>query len=136
MKFYPGTNHAVYFDRVKLPKYNGAVSVLSANGADAGRLLRRRLPDFDITSHVHAALFYKRQRERMAVAWNKTANRAAQVTFGRPFEFTDYKISGIGRDEFSDGFKNRLRKLAHESGDAGVIAAAHWRAAGKRNRMT
>jgi hypothetical protein len=99
-------------------------------------LLRHRLPDWTVTQHVNAALFYKHQRERMARSWNKTADQAAQSTFGRPFEFTDYKISGIARDEFSESHKNRLRKLAHESGDSGVIGAAHWRAAGKRNRLT
>ena len=70
--------------------------------------------------------------KEMDKQWSKEADKASQETFGRPFGTSDYKISGIGREEFSSAAKDKLRDLAHTSAEHKEAAAAHWYAAGKR----
>jgi hypothetical protein len=45
-------------------------------------------------------------------------------------------ISGVYRDHFPDTVKNKLRRYAHERSDALGAAAAHYRAARKRGRIS
>lgn len=44
--------------------------------------------------------------------WVDIINKAAFDTWGRPYVITDYKVSGIGSDEFSAIYKDMLRETA------------------------
>lgn len=74
----------------------------------------------------------ERLAERSRRAWSREAERAALETFGRPWQFTDYRISGIGSDQFTDERKERLRFLAHRRSDYLSAFALHEWLAGAR----
>lgn len=80
-------------------------------------MLRRRLPTWTRADHARQALAMERKADRCRRAWSREAEAAALETFGRPWQFTDYRISGIGSDEFTAERKERLRTLAHRQSD-------------------
>src|SRR5271157_4089098 len=121
----PGPGHGVYNDRQNMPKYNGPVSPANAHGRDGGKMLRQRMPDFTKQDHLDAAAAHTAAGKEMDKEWVKTADAAAQKTFGRPYEATDYQISGIASDKFSSEDKDKLRDLAHTASDHFEAAAAH-----------
>ena len=124
-----GTSEALYKRRFKPYKYNASVPILAMDRLNAGRFLAFQLPDWTKDQHVAAAKYYLKEKLRLKDAWNREANRAAKESFGRPFEFTDYRISGIGSDAFSEKRKNNLRKFAYGSSDASSAEFAHTAAA-------
>lgn len=98
----------------------------------AGRALRKLLPDFDRDDHVAAAAYHLERAERLDRAWSKVAERAAVEAFGRSWQFHDYRICAIGREEFSNHHKRVLRHCAYNSTKHRDLAHAHTRAAGLR----
>ena len=111
--------------------YTRRVTLLSMLSADAGRrLLRKLMPSvtkeqFRVIGleHVKLALLH-------GAAWSTKVNEACIAAFGRPYEFHDYKVSGIARDEFCDDDKNALRSHAHKKGHHHQLAIFHLMAAG------
>lgn len=130
----PDIDSPTYRDRAKLPKYNVKVSPLSAHGSDGGKMLAGRLPGWTKADHVQAAEEHDRLATKMDDEWKSTAEKAAQETFKRPWRATDYRISGIGSDEFSDSHKDTLRKNAHGASAHRDAAHAH-RSAAKLRRV-
>ena len=124
--------NAIYHRYYKVPKYSGQLSIIDMDYANGGRYLRHALPNYSKQQHIANAKSLARDAKKFSDAWNKIADRAAQATWGRPFLFHDYKISGIGSDEFSDSFKNKLRNTAVRASQALDAAYAHYAAAGKR----
>jgi len=59
------------------------------------------------------------------VAWRLAWEQAFRDHFGREPVFGDYRVSGVGRDEFSGAVKGRLRRLAHSVGRLRGREAAH-----------
>lgn len=118
----------------KKAKYNGLVSPLMAGGNEGGKMLHNRLsqktPAFWTNQqHTAASNYYAGEKARLDARWSSVANDAAKQAFGRDYLPTDYKISGIGSESFSDTFKNRLRSIAHSSTFAGKAADLHKNAA-------
>lgn len=124
----PHHSSSTYAEKTKLPKYSGAVSVHSAHGSDSGKLLRQRLPDWSKQDHTEAAQAHRDAADKAEKTWSKVADSAAQKTFGRPYQATDYHISGIASDKFDDSDKNKLRTAAHDASDHRSAADAHERA--------
>jgi hypothetical protein len=122
-------DNPVYATRQKLPKYNVQVSPLSAHGSDTGKLLAGRLPGWTKADHLQQAELHTAEADRMMKEWGKVANDAAKETFGRPYQATDYRISGIASDQFSDEKKEQLRKLAAGQSRHKDAAYAHASAA-------
>ncbi len=123
-------DHAAYHLQVKLPKYNGRVNIFQATcPTDAARLLRRNNPDWSKEDHLRLA---QQHAERSSLEREKHAqllDAAAQETFGRPFRVTDYRISAIGCEEFSEEQKTALRYAAHAETNHLICARAHAKAA-------
>jgi len=122
------------YTRLERPRgYTADVTPLSAHGSDGGLMLRRRLPGWTKDDHMAAATHHNEMSEAMDAEWYTVVNEAAMKLWGRKFDMTrDYKISGIGSDEFPPETKDKLRYLSHTAtahGDAGV---AHLYASGKR----
>jgi uncharacterized protein len=130
----PAANHKVYNEAQKMPKYNGKVSPANAHGRDGGKMLKQRLPEFTKQDHLEASKAHTEAAAAQEKTWNTEADKAAQETFGRPFQIGDYKISGIGSDKFSEASKDKLREAAHTATDHKEAALAHWHAAGKHGR--
>lgn len=123
-------DHPAYHVRVKLRGYNGKSSVFQAvTDRDAAQVLRRAHPAWDKAAHLALAQRHAEETVRQREAWNKLLDTAAQETFGRPFQFLDYQISGIGRDEFSEEHKAALRFHAHATTYHEQISRAHAHAA-------
>lgn len=121
----PGPGHGVYNDRQKMPKYNGPVSPANAHGRDGGKMLRQRLPEFTKQDHLDAHDAHLAAANEADKKWVEVADAAAKETFGRPYQATDYQISGIASDKFSDANKDKLRDLAHTATDHREAATAH-----------
>jgi hypothetical protein len=77
--------------------------------------------------HADAAVQQKKE-------WCRLADAAALETFGRPFRITDYRISGIACDAFSEPMKQALRFAAHACTHHQKASYAHAHAAGRRRR--
>lgn len=129
----PDLDDPAYNTRVKLPKYNGAVTATGAtNDRDAANILIRNNPRWSKENHARLAEQHKRAADRHDKAWNSKVDEAAKSAWGRPFKPTDYKISGIASDEFSDAHKAALRTHAHAKTAHTKLAAAHLAASKSR----
>ncbi len=130
----PGLDHPAYHARVKLRYYNYAVSIFQATSdQDAARILQRLHPEWTTADHEELATRHREAADRQAAAWSRLVEAAAQETFGRPYQFTDYRISGIACDEFSDVNKDKLRFAAHAATYHSLASRAHGVAAKMRS---
>lgn len=122
----PKIDSPVYTKTEKLPKYNRLASPLSVvSPIDGARLLVRRLPDWSKSDHASAAKKHEQAAAKMEKEWNKVVDQAAQETWGRSYQATDYRVSGIVSSEFSNKHKDRLRYLAQTATKHKDAAAAH-----------
>lgn len=122
----------IYRTPVKVRGYNGKPTVMSAHGKDAGDVLIALQPDVTRAEHAQQARGFEALSESLSDQYSRTLDEAAQATWGRLWRVTDYKVSGIGSDEFSEPFKEKLRFLAHGMSQAKTIAQAHGFAAKSR----
>lgn len=121
-----GIHSKIYTERTKIPKWNGTQSILSLTSIPAaGKLLRSRLPNWTKAQHKHAAEDAFRKAKQVQAAYSKMLDTAAMETFKRPYQATDYRISGIASDRFSEKRKNQLRHLAQSIGKLTDIGRAH-----------
>lgn len=126
-------DHPAYHAAIKLPKYNGPVNVIQAVSAlDAAHVLRRANPEWTPVDHLTLADLHATEAARQQMHYNILLDEAANETFGRPFKPTDYRISAIGSELFSEEKKVALRHAAHARTNHRVIAGAHLKAAGRR----
>lgn len=122
-----------YTTAVKLRGYTAHRTVLGMTTIqDSARALRRLAPAWSKTDHLGLAQAHAQQFEQFEQQYNQTLDEAAQATFGRPFQFHDYRVSAIGREEFSEAHKCALRQLRRQAQDHKTLARAHWAAAGHR----
>jgi hypothetical protein len=118
----------------KLPKHNGPVSVLTAtSSASAAKVARLAFPDYTKADHEAAAVLHRKLAEGHDASWSSSRHLAHLEAFGCAPSVTDYRISGIGRDEYSDAWKAKLRTHAHTASAHRACAAAHFGAAKLRN---
>lgn len=123
-------DHPAYQERIKLRGYNCRVNVLMAtNDTDGGRVLKRLNPSWTKGDHKALAEQHAQLGKQMHNEWNALLDVAALQAFGRKYHITDYRISGIACEEFSDEHKDRLRYLAHASTHHRAVARAHASAA-------
>ena len=123
---------SVYAERVRWPKYNGTVNVYSLDYSGAGRLLRRRLPDWSKEDHLREADALIAERSRLARDYDRHIERELALLNGAGIS-PGPLISGIVSDKFPTRVKEDLRGMAHAMADMGGAAAAHYAAAGKRS---
>lgn len=126
------TQDPIYRQRVKLRGYNGQPSVMSAHGKDAGDILIALQPDMSKSQHAQRSREFESLADRLQDMYDQALDDAAQETWGRDFQVTDYRVSGIGSDEFSDTHKTRLRTLAQSLSAAKTISTAHGYASKSR----
>lgn len=125
----------VYRERVKLRGYNGPVSVMSAHGSDAGKILRKLHPEMTREEHLSYVAKYRKRAQALSALYSNLLNRAARQTWGRPWQTTDYRVSGIGSDEFSAPMKKRLREAVTLMNAYDRAFRAHHYAAGNRGSI-
>lgn len=129
----PELDNPVYHIATKLRGYTNKTTVFQATtDGDAATVLKRLGKSWTKEEHERLAAQHGEAAERLKADWNRLADEAAMETFGRPFAFGDYRISGIGREEFSDDFKTKLRFAAHAATHHGTLHRAHDRASRRR----
>lgn len=123
-------DNPVYHQGVKLRGYNMRVTIFqAATDRDAAKVLKRLKPEWSKADHAALAKAHAAEAEAQRGTWDQLLDEAAMATFGRPFQFHDYQISAIGRDEFSESFKQKLRFAAHAATHHVLAARAHAQAA-------
>lgn len=124
----------IYTHRRHLKLHNGRVSPDSAvTIREAALLLRRNAPHLSRDDHKRRAETYATALERADNQWTALYHEAIRATLGRAPELGDYRVSGIGRDEFSEQIKRKLRRLAKASTRCAMRARAHqWAAVHSR----
>ena len=75
--------------------------------------------------HARLAIAAKNELARLQLAWKTTADAAMIRLEGRKFEVADYRISGVGRDEFSTEEKTALREICKRTNIASSAFRAH-----------
>lgn len=121
---------SMYRSRVRLPKYNGAVTLFRAlSDRDGASVLRRLVPSLTSAQHADLAARHFRLAQKHRLRWSAALDAAALHHFGRPFDIGDYRISAIGLDSFDDRFKTRARLHAHAFTEHELAARAHAYAA-------
>lgn len=125
----PSVTDKIYRKQFKLPKRSGTVSIFNAHG-DEGKIAIYLFPEWTKEDHLAAAARFKKLADKYSKEWAKAADEAHKKAFdGKEREFHDYKVSGIGRDEYAEDDKNKLRKLNRNAFDAKALAKAHEKAA-------
>lgn len=126
----------VYTKQRKLRRYNGTVSILGPmDASNVRRILRMEFPTWTPQDHARQARLFASRGLNLELAWNKRMDRACMATFGRLREFGDYRISGIGREEFSERDKRKLRLLAWGVSQYRTLARAHAQVAHPRSEF-
>lgn len=111
--------------------YTRTVSALSAVDATSGKkLLKHFMPGLTRDQHRSIAAGHVQLALEHRQGWSDTADEAAFATFGRPFAIHDYSVSAIGREEFTEPHKERLRMHARRNGQHHRLALLHFMAAG------
>lgn len=115
--------------------YTRRVALLNVLTPDDGlRLMRKLLPDVSKAQFKELGLEHARRAREHASAWSERVDLACRTTFGRPYQFTDYRISGIAREEFSNEDKDALRLHSRRNSQHRQLAILHLMAAGHRHR--
>lgn len=117
---------AIYEAGARFPRVAGLVTVFSSGlRRSQCRTLVRRIFGSNINEHRRLALFHWNRAKRYQALYDRSLDRASLKTLGRPFTVGDYRVSGIGRDEFQPEDKDRIRRyvrLLHAHRD---VARAH-----------
>lgn len=125
----------VYTRQEKVAKISVPVSPGQAvfyNATNAARMMmQKRFPDWTKEQHAAAVAILEKMEQDNKKEWADIADEAAQETWGRPWRAFDYKVSGIGSDEFSKEFKDRLRENVRFGTAINNAKLAHKVASGK-----
>lgn len=119
-------NNACYHQPTKLRGYNGRVTVLRAHTArDGAKVLKAVNPLWTPQDHHRLAEQHLAESKRLAAEHSALLDQAHQETFGCSPSFEDYKVSGIGRSEYSEEKKAKLRFAAQATGNHKTLSLAH-----------
>ena len=116
-----------YQQQFKFRRIRGPVTVfhVGANNQMLRRMVRQMFPEFGAQEHRLAAAKFKDFEQRLQCLYEKALDDAAIETFGRKLNIGEFHVSGIGRAEFPDAKKNRLRRLTRLKSQCQDIARAH-----------
>ena len=133
--FLPDLHQEAYLHPRRLPLYNYPTTVFQACSArDGARILIQNNPSWTADDHRRLAQECAKARDYHDAAWNETLDEASMEAFGRPYQVTDYRISGIARNDYSEPHKEILRFHAHSGTKFRVLEAVHESAAKVRSR--
>jgi hypothetical protein len=65
----------------------------------------------------HAVTILEAQERELQARWLRVVKAAAPAALGKEWFCTDYRVSGIGRDEFPQEVKDTLRHINREISD-------------------
>ncbi len=130
----PGSAASIYTRGYKFGSQRVYVTPLTSGAwnSQAVIALLRNTPTWTKSDHQDVAAKHKKTAQKFERLWGKTQDAAHMERFGRKATMADYRVSGIGRDDYSEAKKNLLRKLARAISDHNILAAHHAAAAKKR----
>lgn len=117
-------------DTSKSRTYLGDTQPLDMH-SDGRKVLAGRLPDWTPEQHLDRALALRQLADELLAAWNREANRATRALFGRDYSLArgDYQVAGVGRADFPDDVKEKLRTFARGASEARSFSRLHGDAA-------
>ncbi len=124
-----------YQKEFKFPKVSRNETATHSFGNNGAKIVISLFPEWTKEDHLAAAAKHEKDADKMDEQWGKLRDEAHKKTFGKSVEFHDYKISGIGREEYPAEMKDKLRELAHGSSAAKALSYAHATAAKLVNRI-
>lgn len=131
----PSYTDELYKKEFKFPKTNINETATHSYGNNGAKIVISLFPEWTKEEHLAAAAKHEKDADKMDEQWAKLRDDAHQKTFGKPAEFHDYKISGIGRSEYPEEMKDKLRELAQGATKARALSYAHATAAKLVNRI-
>lgn len=102
---------------------------MAHSNSDRAQALKKQFRFWSKADHTKAAAQHKEASIRWHRVWNKARDRAHREVFGKAPGPFDYKISGIGRDEYPERYKSILRKAAQSASAHEIVSEAHAYAA-------
>jgi len=124
-----------YQKEFKFPKMNSNETATHSYGNNGAKIVISLFPEWSKEEHLAAAKKHEKDADKMDDQWVNLRDEAHKKIFGKPAEFHDYKISGIGREEYPAEMKDKLRELAHGASAAKALSYAHATAAKIVNRI-
>ncbi len=122
-----------YEVRIRLRGYTCERSAIgAATDRDAANILIRANPAWSRDDHARLAELHRIAGEQQEKQYQVALNLAAHETFGRPFNFWDYRVCCIGREEFGDAWKEILRYHGYAGPKHKALFAAHLAASKSR----
>lgn len=97
-------------------KYSNRISISSLvhyNDLSLARLHFLRTFSFSVKEMNSMIEYFREQKNELENEYSSVLESEAQRVFGRPWTFSDYKISAIGCSEFSTEAKDKLRMNRH-----------------------
>ena len=120
----------VYTEPVAKRGNSKGCTVYNARIETAARVLAFRLSLWYRVWHKETAAYWNARADRIQAVLGRMMEREHVRTFGRPgMPWEVYKVSGIGREEYSESFKRRARILSHSIGKMRDLARVHSRVA-------
>jgi len=122
-----------YAEKHRVRGYNLRIRAEDAHShRDAANVLISNRPDWTRADHEFLAAEHELAAQMQSERYEQALNRASMETFGRPWSIFDYRISCIGRDEFSTEMKATLRYHGHATSRHKALAKAHAAASASR----
>ena len=118
-------NHPMYHTPVKVKGMRAKQTAASNHTGNAGSILRKVAPHLSKAGHLHLAKGHAAKAKEHDKSWGETQHAAHMHTFKTKPAFHDYKVSGVGRDEYSDEHKEKLRHHAHAASLHRALSHAH-----------
>ncbi len=97
----------------------------------AKQIIKKLAPHWSQADHAWLAKYHKDRAAKLDAIWCLVSKRAALQDLGRPWQFTDYEICAIAREEFAPRHKRVLRHCAYRGSEHKTLALAHAAAAGR-----
>ena len=127
-------------DYTKTVKVRGHKKPMSLRDsyADTGNMRawwRVHYPHITKQQHFDFAKKAKAQLDKLEKEWMKIADSEVMRIDNRHWFVYDYKVSGIGRYDFSEAAKDKLRAIIREETNLKVIIYAHLSMLPKADRL-
>ena len=102
---------------------------------NAHKKMIRALPNYTKADHLEAARIHDEEAKKLNDTWHDEVKHAHMETFHEPWTAFDYRVSGIGSDQYSEVRKHNLRLLTRQETAHKDAAELHRDAAKVINRM-
>lgn len=121
---------AEYIERVKVKGYTEKRNIFELHSPlEMGKVICSVMPNKSLMDHDSLAKMHIERYKTLQKEWSELVEKASMETFGRKYQITDYKVSGIACNEYSEDHKKELRRLSHAATAHQILSLAHEAAA-------